>query len=114
LGPGEHYLTLNMRSLTMTGLLMLTCWIGSALAAQVPSDDSPIPYLSWNDLKALYPPKRHIGDWNFPKVKSLPHKDELIERCNQDLRLSLKVNPDPFHLHIPLPPGKLDLLTIVR
>jgi hypothetical protein len=68
-----------MRSLTMTGLLMLTCWIGSALAAQVPSDDS-----------------------------------QLIERCNQDLRLSLKVNPDPFHLHIPLPPGKLDLLTIVR
>ena len=91
---------------------LITC-----LICPLPASDSacgPVPYLSWQDIKALYPPHRHIGDWDFLKVNHLPNQGALVERCNQDLRFSLKINPDPFRMNRPLPPGKLRLWAITK
>jgi hypothetical protein len=85
-----------------------------SLEAATGSSHLPVPYISWQDIKALYPPHRHIGDWDFPKVDKLPHRSDLIERCNQDLRLSLKSNPDPFQMNRALPTGKLQLIAITK
>jgi hypothetical protein len=85
-----------------------------SLSAESGPDDSPIPFLSFWDLKSLYPPKHHVGDWNLPKVIDVPHKSQLIERCKRDLRLSLRANPDPFEMQRPLPAGELDLSCVTR
>ncbi len=77
-------------------------------------DSWPIPYLSWQDVRALYPPNRYPGDWDCPKLKSCPHEQELIKRCEQDLQLSLDRNPDPFSRGHKLGQGKLHLDCITK
>jgi hypothetical protein len=85
-----------------------------SLEAASKSTSLPVPYISWQDIRALYPPHRHIGNWDFPKVSQIPHREDLIERCNQDLRLSLEKNSDPFEMNRALPPGKLRLMAITN
>lgn len=85
-----------------------------SLEAASGSASLPVPYISWQDIKALYPPKRPIGDWDFPKADKLSHQSELIERCSEDLRLSLRRNPDPFRMNRALPPGKMRLIVITK
>jgi hypothetical protein len=88
--------------------------LGTSASVSAVPDALPVPYLSWQDVKALYPPKHYPGDWDCPKLKSYPHEQELIQRCQQDLQLSLKVNPDPFSLGHKLWPGKLLLNCIAK
>jgi hypothetical protein len=64
-----------------------------------------VPYFSYADIKALYPPTHHVGDWDSPKVDHIPHEKEIIERCQEDIRLSLKASPDPFRKNQSAPPG---------
>jgi hypothetical protein len=102
-------------TISLLGLTVCLLYLAALnLRAASGSNSLPVPYLSWQDIKALYPPNRHIGDWNFPKVDRLPRRDDLIERCNQDLRLSLQRNPDPFQMNHALPQGKLRLITITK
>jgi hypothetical protein len=75
---------------------------------------TPLPYLSWQDVKALYSPKRYPGDWDCPKLKSYPHEKELIAQCQEDLKLSVESNSDPFHRNHALGPGKLVLNCITK
>jgi len=99
-------------------LILTFIWcisLAPAGAADVATHEhSPIPYLSWQDIKALYPPKRYPGDWDCPKLKDYPHQKELIERCKEDLKLSIEANPDPFQRNHALYAGKLVLNSITK
>jgi len=99
-----------MRHLLRFGLLCLC--LSAWSQAQAATSPLPIPYLSFEDLVALYPPKRIIGDWNSPKLASMPHQKELIARCLRDMEISRKANPDPLRLGRPLPEGKMILRSI--
>ncbi len=99
-----------MRHLLAFGLLCLSLPAWSQV--QTAASQLPIPYLSFEDLVALYPPKRIIGDWNSPKLASVPHQKELIARCLRDMEISRKANPDPLRRGRPLPERKMILRSI--
>jgi hypothetical protein len=80
-----------------------------------PANFTPIPFLTWTDVKDLYSNKvraikgKQPGDWDYPKLKSYPNEVELVKFCERDLALSLRANPDPFQLGHSLPSGNLML-----
>jgi len=80
--------------------LILFCF---ALHAQaVPptalEQQNPVPYIPFQDLRALFFPNKHVRDWDYPEIKSIPHQKEVIARCLRDIELSTKDNLSPFQL----------------
>jgi hypothetical protein len=96
--------------------LICTCFPlfaqSTPISSEEPSHIEVVPYIPFQDLRALFAPNKHVGDWDFPKLTDLPHKNELVARCIQDMELSTRENPDPLHMGRPLLPGKWILSSI--
>ena len=96
--------------------LMLTVFPLFAQSTRIspsePSHLKVVPYIPFQDLRALFAPNKHVGDRDFPKLTELPHKKELVARCLHDMEVSTKENSDPLHMGRPLLPGNWILSSI--
>jgi hypothetical protein len=102
-----------MRTFTLYALpLVLICALRAETPTPTTSEAPLIPALSWSDIQALYAPNRKPGDWDSPKVKSIPREAELISQCQKDLARTLRLNPASLDVGPYVPPGTISFQSL--
>jgi len=69
-----------------------------------------IPYLSIQDLKALYPKSKHLFDWQWPTIE-IQNEPSLVKQCQEDFREYTNTNSS-FKMKYPIATGNITLAHI--
>ena len=77
----------------------------------LPAQANSIPYLSFQDLTALYPKSKPVFDWDWPTVK-VDDQSDLVKQCKDDFASYFKETH--FKERYPVANGNLVLRNVIK
>ena len=70
-----------------------------------------VPYLSFQNLKALYPKSKAVFDWDWPPSK-VENQSDLVKQCKRDFGAYFKATH--FKSKYPIANGNLVLRNVIK